>query len=447
MENYQLKKTYPSPEVWGGIECTINRIGNEYRDQLEDGNYYRGEGYINQIMSLGIKMLRFPVLWEHHVKYAGDEIDWSWAAQELEQLRAKGIKPIAGLLHHGSGPMFTDLSDADFPAQLAGYAKQVAERFSWIEYYTPVNEPLTTARFSGLYGHWYPHHSDAHSFLTMLLNQVKGVVLSMRAIRQVNPAAKLVQTEDLCRVHGVPELQYQCDFENERCWLTNDLLCGIVDEDHPLWNYFMEAGITKKQLDFFVDNPCPPDIAGYNYYITSERFLDTALSTHPHYAHGGNDQERYADVAAVHMVQRAGVKALLAEAWDRYRIPLALTEVHLGCSCDEQMRWFNEIYQEASNAAAEGIDIRGVTAWALLGSFDWNSLLTRKDMVYECGAFELKAGECKETALGQLIRSIALGQSFDGFVFEEKGWWQKIEHDEKPVYAQEPAQLTELSFQ
>ena len=55
--------------------------------------------------------------------------------------------------------------------------KQVATKFPWIEYYTPVNEPLTTARFSGLYGFWYPHAKNDVSFAKMLLNQMKGVVL------------------------------------------------------------------------------------------------------------------------------------------------------------------------------------------------------------------------------------------------------------------------------
>jgi dTDP-4-dehydrorhamnose reductase len=41
----------------------------------------------------------------------------------------------------------------------------VAARYPWLRDYTPVNEPLTTARFSGLYGVWYPHHRNTHSFV------------------------------------------------------------------------------------------------------------------------------------------------------------------------------------------------------------------------------------------------------------------------------------------
>ena len=52
--------------------------------------------------------------------------------------------------------------------------RAVAERYPWVEHYTPVNEPLTTARFSGLYGHWYPHARDDGAFLRALLQPVPG---------------------------------------------------------------------------------------------------------------------------------------------------------------------------------------------------------------------------------------------------------------------------------
>ena len=52
-------------QIWGGVECTINRVGNQYFDQLEySGHYHRSETDLELIASLGIKMLRYPVLWE-----------------------------------------------------------------------------------------------------------------------------------------------------------------------------------------------------------------------------------------------------------------------------------------------------------------------------------------------------------------------------------------------
>ena len=36
----------------------------------------------------------------------------------------------------------------------------------------------------------------------MLFNQVKAIVLAMQAIRNINPEAQLIQTEDLSKIHS-----------------------------------------------------------------------------------------------------------------------------------------------------------------------------------------------------------------------------------------------------
>ena len=57
---------YCNPDIWGGIECTINRVNDSYFDQLQYANHYDREGDINAIAELGIKKIRYPVLWEKH---------------------------------------------------------------------------------------------------------------------------------------------------------------------------------------------------------------------------------------------------------------------------------------------------------------------------------------------------------------------------------------------
>jgi len=268
------KYPYFNPELWGGIECTINRVKNTYRDQLLLSGHYDRLRDIEKFAELGIRKLRYPVLWERHEPVQNQKINWSWANERLNTIRKNKIVPIVGLLHHGSGPHFTDLGDKEFPEKLAAYGLRVAKQFPWVMFYTPVNEPLTTARFSGLYGFWYPHRSNEKCFVEMLLNQVKGTILTMRAIRTINPDAQLIQTEDLSKTHSTPLLNYQAGFENERRWLTYDLLCGRMNRDHFFWNYFLSLGIPEKSLQFFAENCCPPAIAGFNYYVTSERYLD-----------------------------------------------------------------------------------------------------------------------------------------------------------------------------
>ena len=412
-------------ELWGGVECTVNRVGDVFFDQMERNGHAWREDDLERFAALGLRALRYPLLWERLAPEHPRVTDWSWADRRLDRLRALGIRPIVGLVHHGSGPRRTHLLDPGFAEGLADFARQVAERYPWIEDYTPVNEPLTTARFSALYGHWYPHAHDTRSFVRAFLNQCQAVKKSMQAIRAIQPAARLVQTEDLGKVFSTPALAERAEFENQRRWLTFDLLGGRLNEAHPLWTYLQEAGASPEEIHGFLEHPCPPDLLGVNYYITSERFLDERMDRYPAYSHGPD----YADMPAVRVNAPgvSGLGRLLREAWERYGLPLAVTEAQLNCTRDEQMRWFVEIWRDVrALREREGVDVRAVTLWALLGAFNWTNLLTRDDPdSYEPGAFDLRGPTPRPTALALLARTLAKDGRADHPVLRMPGWWKR----------------------
>jgi len=414
-------------EIWGGIECTINRVGDQYLDQLDYSGHYDREGDSDLLADLGIKKLRYPVLWEKHQPESGQEIDWTATSGRLLRLLELNVEPIVGLVHHGSGPAYVSIADESFVSGLADYAGKVASKFPWIKYYTPVNEPLTTARFCGLYGIWHPHGLSANTFLRILINECKATVLAMQTIRKINPEAMLVQTEDMGRTHSTRALRYQADFENHRRWLSLDLLCAKVDENHALYNYLIQNGITREDLEFFLNNPCPPDIIGINHYLTSERYIDEKLAIYPEHTHGGNGKHRYADVEVVRVgcKKAYGPYRILKEVWNRYKLPIAVTEVHLHCTREEQMRWFNRVLLDAHRLQKEQADVRAVTAWALLGSFGWNCLLRQACGDYEAGVYDVSSGTPRQTAMSSLIREASLGIRLKHPLLKQKGWWER----------------------
>jgi dTDP-4-dehydrorhamnose reductase len=417
------------PEVWAGFECTVRRVGDAYLDQLALTGHDQRLGDLDLVAGLGVRTVRYPVLWTRTAPAGLAGADWSWPDERLGRLRELGIEAIVGLEHHGSGPRHTSLLDDTFVDGLAEFAVAVARRYPWLRRFTPVNEPLTTARFSGLYGHWYPHGRDDATFVRALLVQCRAVAAAMAAIRRVTPDATLVQTEDVGKVYATPRLAYQADFENERRWLSLDLLAGRVDRGHPLWRYLVEAGAAEDELAWFVEHPCPPDLIGVNHYLSGERFLDERIDRYPADAHGGNGRERYADVVAARVCSAgpAGPAVILREVWDRYGTPLAVTEAHNGCTREEQLRWFRDVWDAALELRREGADVRAVTAWSLLGAYDWNSLLTRADGVYECGVFDLGGPTPRPTAMAALLRDLAAGRTPDHPVLASPGWWRRPE--------------------
>jgi dTDP-4-dehydrorhamnose reductase len=414
-------------ELWGGLECTVNRVRDDYYHQLDRNGHANRADDIDRFASLGIRAIRYPVLWERTAPDGIAAADWTWADARLNALRAHGITPIAGLIHHGSGPRHTSLVDPAFAGQLAEYAGAVAARYPWIEYYTPVNEPCTTARFAGLYGVWYPHGRDDRTFVHALLNQCRAVVLAMRAIRAVNPNAKLVQTDDLGKTYSTPEMAKVAEFYNERRWLAWDLLCGMVGPEHPLWKYLAKTGIAEEEFLWFRDNPCPPDVIGVNYYVTSERWLDHRPDRYPPHHRGMADGIPCADIEASRALATptAGIAPLLHEIWDRYHIPLAVTEAHIDANREDQLRWLLEIWEAAKEVRATGVDLRAVTVWSLLGSFDWNSLVTQNRGYYEPGPFDVRAPAPRATAVARMMRELSSGTPLSHPVLRGQGWWRR----------------------
>jgi dTDP-4-dehydrorhamnose reductase len=416
-------------DIWGGVECSHNRVGNEYFDQISRSGHLNRISDLDLFAQIGIRKLRYPVLWEHVAPKGLENPDWHWADERLNRLQELNIDPIIGLVHHGSGPAHTSLVDPYFAEGLAAFAGQVAMRYPWVNHYTPVNEPLTTARFSGLYGFWYPHGKTDTEFVRALYNQLQGTRLAMKAIRQVNPGAKLVQTEDLGHTQSTPLLSYQAEFDNARRWLSFDILCGKVTPHHLMWRYLRESGLAEAELLSFVDDPMPPDIMGINHYVTSERYLDEHLIAYPLHTHGTNGRHRFADVETVRVqgVERVGITGLLQETWDRYKLPISVTEAHICCTREEQMRWFKEVWDAAGNLKANGANIQAVTAWALLGSYDWNSLLTQKRDHYENGVYDLRSSEPRPTAMIEMLKSLAHTGQYQHPVLDTKGWWDREE--------------------
>lgn len=436
-------------ESWAGLECTVNRVGDMFFDQFGFEAAPTYADFIAENSNMKFDALRYAVSWE---RLTNDPDGWEAVTRDLNAMRQSTIRPIVGLIHHGSGPPTTDLLSPCFAQGLSDHARQVAERYPWVNEWTPVNEPLTTARFAALYGIWYPHARDERSFWLALLNQIDATRLSMREIRLVNPSAILIQTEDLGRTYATAALQDQSGFDNTRRWMTWDLLAGRVDEAHPFWERLVGMGLGDR-LRIILDDPCPADIIGINHYLTSDRFLDHRTQRYPPDRRGGSIEARYADIEAVRILGSApaGMQGALIEAWERYGTPIAITECHNACTREEQMRWTAEAWRIARDLRADGVDILAVTAWAVAGSRNWASLLTHDDGHYECGIFDSRTSQSgstsqlRPTAMMPMLQELARNEPASHPAAGGHGWWRRdIRFAHRPVGRAAPVRAYDI---
>lgn len=410
--------------VWAGVECARVRVAGEVTDELELTGHAARLDDLDRLASLGVRAVRYPFLWER-IETEPGVFDWSWADERMARLEQLGIEPIVTFLHHGAGPRWASFRSARFAARFGRYAAAFARRYPHVRSYLPINEPLTTARFAGLYGFWWPHARAWPTFVRILVAQVLAIRNAMDAVRAVNPGAILIANEDVGRTYHTPPLAEQASFDNERRWLTFDLLSGWVVPGHRLHGALARSGVGDA-LTSLAARPCPPDIVGIDYYVTSDRFLDHRPELYPEWARGGNGRVAYADVEAVHSRHdwTCGFGRAIEEAWRRYGRPIVLSEVQLDGDPRDQCAWWAEAWRCANEARAAGRDVRAVTAWSAFGAWEWPSLLRRRDGFYEPGAFDARSDRPVETPLARLIRRTALGAARPS---RHRGWWARPE--------------------
>src|SRR3954468_8432387 len=112
----------PGMEVWGGIECSYVRVHDARFDQLARSGHYGRMDDLERFAALGLKTLRYPLLWETAVTGARKAYDFRFADERVPRLRQLGIRIIAGLVHHGSGPDHAPVTSDRFAEGLAHYA-------------------------------------------------------------------------------------------------------------------------------------------------------------------------------------------------------------------------------------------------------------------------------------------------------------------------------------
>ncbi|MFL5674161.1 MAG: family 1 glycosylhydrolase [Chloroflexota bacterium] len=410
----------PVPAVWAGVEPSFLNVDGRRRDQLVETGHDSRPRDLDLLAELGVSAVRYPVLWGR----GGPETDWVWAEERLDRLSALGIEPIVGLLHHGWGPEGIDPLEPSYPARFAAYAVEVARRFPEIRTFLPINEPLTTARFAGLYGWWDPHACDDDTFARLIVAQCLAIRAATRALRRAHRSIRVMVNEDSAHIYGTPELRERVALYNDRNWLTFDLLTGRVDRGHRMWENLTATPGLSEQLRLLADDPEPPDVLGLDHYVTSDRFLDHRLELYESILTANDVAYGYVDVelARVAGYELDGFWRGLRQTWDRYHLPLALTEVTLGGEPADEIVWWCEAWDQAMSAVRAGIPVEGVTSWAVFGSRGWESVLRGGSYPYRPGAFDTSGTRTVMTSIGRAVMDTAAGRPP---IPSAAGWWRQ----------------------
>jgi beta-glucosidase len=360
-----------------GIENSYPTIqnGRERVDEMEKcGHYKYWKTDFDKVQELGLCFLRYGPPF-HRTFLGPDRFDWSFADEAFRELRRRQIIPITDLCHFGVPDWIGNFQNPDFPKLFASYARAFAERFPWVQLYTPVNEMYVCALFSGRYGWWNEQLTTERGFVTALKHIAKANVLGMREILKVCPDAIFVQSESSEYFHAVnPKAIKPAELLNEKRYLSLDLnYAQRVNSD--MYEYLRDNGMTSEEYHFFMHHsPKHHCIMGNDYYVTNEHHVLPDGQTQP-------------------SGEIFGYNEITRQYYERYSLPVMHTEtnLHQGPNGDEAVRWLKKEWANVLRLRNDGVPIVGFTWYSLTDQIDWDvALRENKGTVNPLGLFDLK---------------------------------------------------------
>jgi beta-glucosidase/6-phospho-beta-glucosidase/beta-galactosidase len=344
-------------------------------DEMEKtGHYRRWREDLGLLRDIGVDVLRYGPPY-HRVHLGPGRYDWEFTDQVFGYMRSHGITPIVDLCHFGLPDWLENFQNPQFPHYFAEYASAFAERFPWVELYTPINEMYVAANFSARLGLWNERLRSDRAFVTATKHLVQANILATEAILKLRPAARFIQSESSEYFHPVgPDAVKIAEHFNELRFLALDLNYGY-DVCGTMYEFLADNGLTRDEYHFFLDhNVRSVCIMGNDYYATNEHIV------YP-------DGESF-------ICEMFGYYVITKQYYDRYRLPVMHTETNNrdeGAGEKDARVWLEKQWSNLIRLKADGVPIVGFTWYSLIDQVDWNSALAEdKGTVNHYGLFDLE---------------------------------------------------------
>ncbi len=371
-----IENSYPTILLPDG---TTKRV-----DEMEKAGHYKNwETDFHLVKELGIEFLRYGTPYYSNHQAPGT-YDWSFTDETFNRLKELQINPIVDLCHFGVPDWLGNFQNPDFPFYFAEYAKAFAQRFPYLQLYTPINEIFIAAMFSAQYGWWNERLQSDEAFVTALKHLCKANVMAMHAILQVQPEATFIQSESSEYFHAIDPLALPlARFLNQKRFLSLDLTYGFP-LNVTMYEYLLKNGMTAEEYKWFTDNQVKGScIMGNDYYVTNEHIV------HP----DGHTQ------AAGEIF---GYYVITSQYYRRYKLPIMHTETNIKMPASTE--WLLKQWANVHRLKHDGIPVVGFTWYSLTHQVDWDSAL-RNDLgnINKLGLYDL---ERKITPVGKAYKKL-----------------------------------------
>jgi beta-glucosidase/6-phospho-beta-glucosidase/beta-galactosidase len=327
-----------------GFECSTFLWKERGRRDLCEETQHRAHAREDYALlrSLGIAVAREGIPWP--MVDRGGACDFGCIDPFLDAMNREGILPVWDLCHYGY-PDDLDPWHPDFVPRFARYCRAAAEyvcpRMHGPHFFTPINEITFWGFAGGEWGWMGPFGRDRDTRFRMRDRLCEAAIEGVRAIREVDPQARMLHVEPVIRV--VPP--------RDRPDLAEAARREMEDDACHAWDVI--AGRLRPELG---GSPEILDIVGANCYSFGQMEY---REQGPHAALPPDDP------------RIVPLCELLSKVHARYERPMVIAETS-GLR-DGRADWLRDVMQESLAAVDRGIDLHGVCLFPAVDMPDWHT--------------------------------------------------------------------------
>ncbi len=369
--------------------------------KVTSDQYHRFKEDIALMAEMGFKAYRFSIAWSRIIPDGDGPINQKGIDhyhELIDELLKYKIEPIVTMFHfdtplaleHKGGWANRHTADA-----FVDYARVLFREYGHkVKYWLTINEQNMMILHGKALGFFAPETTEQQMYQynhTMFLAQARAMSL----LHELHPQAKIGPAPNISYVYPAsskPEDVIAADNYNAiRNWLYLDL--AVRGSYNSLaWSYLQEKGIAPQiaEGDLQILRAARPDFIAFNYYNT------TTVADAPY---GGGSSERsqagdqqiaegeegvYKALSNPHLpmtdfgweIDPVGMRMTYRSLWDRYQLPLIVTENGLG-AYDEltpegrvhdsyRIHYLREHLHQTQEAITDGVQILGYSPWTAI---------------------------------------------------------------------------------
>ncbi|HYP02785.1 MAG TPA: family 1 glycosylhydrolase [Pyrinomonadaceae bacterium] len=327
-----------------GFECsTFLWKDRKRRDLVEETQHRRHaqEDY-GILRELGIAVSREGIPWPLVEKQG--TYDFSPIDPMIEAMNRARVLPVWDLCHYGY-PDNLDPFSEDFAERFADYCRAAAHyvvpRLQGAHFFTPINEITFFSFCGGEWGWVAPYRNTRQDRFSLRLALCKAAIAGVKAIREVEPGARMVHIDPLVQVVAPRDRPDQVEAAYQETYVDTflawDILCG---KEHP------ELGGSPEVLDI---------VGANNYSFGQMEYREHG----PHAALDPGD-DRIKPLCD-----------LLRLVWERYHRPMIIGETSgMGHG---RAAWLKDVMEESLAAVNAGMDLQGICLFPAVDMPDWHT--------------------------------------------------------------------------